>query len=214
METFSALLAICAENSLVTGEFPAQRPVTGSFDVSFDLLPSKWVSKQLWGWWFETPSCQLWRHCNDAHLAPPWRTHHVTCKSTLICGLLERFHCIHRYFFSIAGHWHHNRSTPGTHRRRCSGARGTPQKGHYCTPRTLRSVSIWKWKLTTHDDVRLWECFPHYWPFVRGIHRRPMDSPHKGPVMCNLDVLFVIVGRDFCSKCAWLLHPKFRSISK
>ena len=37
METFSALLAICAGNSPVTGEFPAQRPVTRSFDASFDL---------------------------------------------------------------------------------------------------------------------------------------------------------------------------------
>ena len=34
METFSALLAICAGNSPVTGEFPAQRPVPLSFDVS------------------------------------------------------------------------------------------------------------------------------------------------------------------------------------
>ena len=33
METFSALLAICAGNSPATGEFPAQRPVTQSFDV-------------------------------------------------------------------------------------------------------------------------------------------------------------------------------------
>ena len=35
METFSALLALCAGNSPVTGEFPAQRQVTRSFDVSF-----------------------------------------------------------------------------------------------------------------------------------------------------------------------------------
>ena len=37
METFSALLAICAGNSPVTGKFPAQMPVTQSFDVFFDL---------------------------------------------------------------------------------------------------------------------------------------------------------------------------------
>ena len=37
METFSALLAISAGLSQVTGEFPAQRPVTWSFDVFFDL---------------------------------------------------------------------------------------------------------------------------------------------------------------------------------
>ena len=46
METFSALLAICAGNSPVPGEFPAQRPVTQSFDVFFDLRPNKRLSKQ------------------------------------------------------------------------------------------------------------------------------------------------------------------------
>ena len=65
METFSALLAICAGNSPVHGEFPAQRPVTRSFDVFFDLRLNKRLSKQSWGWWFETLSRPLWRHCND-----------------------------------------------------------------------------------------------------------------------------------------------------
>ena len=36
MEKFSALLALCVGNSPVTGEFPAQRPVTRTFDVFFD----------------------------------------------------------------------------------------------------------------------------------------------------------------------------------
>ena len=31
-----------------------------------------------------------------------------------------------------------------------------------------------------HDDVIKWKHFPHYWPFVRGIHRSPVYSPHKG----------------------------------
>ena len=38
------------------GEFPAQRPVTRSFDVFFDLRPYNQLSKQPWGWWFQTPS--------------------------------------------------------------------------------------------------------------------------------------------------------------
>ena len=59
METFSALLVLCAGNSPVTGEFPTQGTVTRSFDVFFE-----WLSKQSWGWWFETPSRPLWRHCN------------------------------------------------------------------------------------------------------------------------------------------------------
>ena len=62
--SFSALLAICAGNSPVPGEFPTQRPMTRSFDVFFYLRPNKRLSKQWWGWWFETPSCPLWCHCN------------------------------------------------------------------------------------------------------------------------------------------------------
>ena len=46
------------------GEFPKQRPVTWSVNVSFDLRLNKRLSKQPWGWWFETPSWSLWRHCN------------------------------------------------------------------------------------------------------------------------------------------------------
>ena len=46
------------------GEFPTQRPVTRSFDVFFHLRLNKRLSKQPLGWWFETLSCSLWRHCN------------------------------------------------------------------------------------------------------------------------------------------------------
>ena len=34
--------------------------------------------------------------------------------------------------------------------------------------------------LLYHDDVIKWKHFPRYWPFVRGIHRSPVNSPHKG----------------------------------
>ena len=33
---------------------------------------------------------------------------------------------------------------------------------------------------THHDDVIKWKHLPHYWPFVGGIHRSPVNSPHKG----------------------------------
>ena len=65
METFSALLAICAGNSPVPGEFPAQRPVTRSFDAFFDLRLNQRLSTQSWGWWFETLPRPSWRHCNE-----------------------------------------------------------------------------------------------------------------------------------------------------
>ena len=64
METFFSLLALCAGNFPVTGKFPAQRPVTRSFDAFFDLRLNKRLGKQSWGRWFETPSFPLRRHCN------------------------------------------------------------------------------------------------------------------------------------------------------
>ena len=64
LETFSALLALSAGNSPVTGGFPSQRPVTRSLDVFFYLRLSKRLSKQSRRWWFEKPSWSLWRHCN------------------------------------------------------------------------------------------------------------------------------------------------------
>ena len=80
METFSALLAHCARNSLVTGEFYAHRPVTRSFDVFFDLRLNKWSSKQSWGWWFETPSRSLWRHCNVVTIKWPSSVDNIWCR--------------------------------------------------------------------------------------------------------------------------------------
>ena len=90
METFSALLTLCTGNTPLTGKFPAQRPVTRSFDVFLDLRLDKRFGKQWWGWWFKTPSCSLWRHCNDfndsittwLHAVPP-----NSCGSFGNCGL-------------------------------------------------------------------------------------------------------------------------------
>ena len=88
LETFSALLAICAGNSSITDEFPTQRPVTRSFGVFFDLRLNKRLSKQWWGWWFEVPSRSVWRHFKvlKAHLniIPSWQ-----------CRKLERWKIVH-----------------------------------------------------------------------------------------------------------------------
>ena len=66
METFSALLAICAGSSPTPRKkFPAQRPVARNVDIFFDLRLNKRLSKQPWDWWFETLSHPLWRHRND-----------------------------------------------------------------------------------------------------------------------------------------------------
>ena len=65
METFSALLALCEENSPVTGEFPSQRPVTRSFDVFFLSAPEQTVHQTIettviW----DAIALITWRHCS------------------------------------------------------------------------------------------------------------------------------------------------------
>ena len=46
-----------------------------------------------------------------------------------------------------------------------------------------------------HDDVIKWKHFPRYWPFVQGILRSPVNSPHKGQWRGAL---------MFSSICAWI----------
>ena len=68
----------CAGNSPVPGEFPTQKPVTRIFDVFFDLRLNKRLSKQWWGWWFETPSRPSWLHRNVLWFAQPYLgKHHI-----------------------------------------------------------------------------------------------------------------------------------------
>ena len=74
IESFCALLALCAGNLPVPGKFPStgefhpQRPMRRSFEVFFNLCLNKRLSKQSWGWWFEKPSHPLRRHSNETHI--------------------------------------------------------------------------------------------------------------------------------------------------
>ena len=49
-----------------------------------------------------------------------------------------------------------------------------------------KSMTQYGIKYTQHDDIIKWKHFPRYWPFVRGIHRSPVNSPHKGQWRGNL----------------------------
>ena len=46
-----------------------------------------------------------------------------------------------------------------------------------------------------HDDFVKWKHFPRYWPFVWGIHRSPVNSPHKG--QWRRALMFSLI-------CAWI----------
>ena len=97
METFSTLLALCTGNSLGTGEFPPGPqwiPLTKASDAKpwcflWSLPEYSWVNNRdagdlrrhhaHWCWWFETPSCPLWCHCNEVQ---SW-THVLLCQYIL-----------------------------------------------------------------------------------------------------------------------------------
>ena len=54
----------------------------------------------------------------------------------------------------------------------------------------LRKTANCNWK-ANHDDVIKWKHFPRYWPFVRGIHRSPVNSLRKG--MWRRDLVFSLI---------------------
>ena len=54
-----------------------------------------------------------------------------------------------------------------------------------------------------HDDVIKWKHFPRYWRFVRGIHRWPVNSPHKGQWRGALMFFFYLCLHKLLSKHRW-----------
>ena len=89
METFYALLALCAGNSPITGEFLAQRPVTRSFDVFFDLRLNKRLSKHSWGWWSDTPPRSLWLPVMYLEYASTWRDSGAIVAGAKFCNVMS-----------------------------------------------------------------------------------------------------------------------------
>ena len=82
------------------GEFTAQRPVTRSFDVFFDMRLNKKLSKQSWGWWFETLSSPLWRHRN----APQEVVWYLLCVLILPGDTSQESPWFYQYQFCIFTH--------------------------------------------------------------------------------------------------------------
>ena len=52
--------------------FPHKGQWHGALMFTLICALNKGLSKQSWGWWFETPSRSLWRHCNDGHVCSGW----------------------------------------------------------------------------------------------------------------------------------------------
>ena len=95
METFSALLTLCAGNSPVT------KASATDFDVFFDLRLNNTLSKQSWDRCFDTPPRSLWCHCNEFLWWLGLLKRISTQRYEL--GLLNRFPSFHH--FSLYSEW-------------------------------------------------------------------------------------------------------------
>ena len=171
METFSALLAFCAVNSPVSDEFPAQRPMARGFDDFFDRLNER-VSKQSWGYWSETSSRPLWRHCCRTDSVHHTRSYQAQCHEShppiFVNGPLQL-------------QWRHNgRNSVSNH-----------QPDDCLLNRVFRRRS----KKTSK---------------LRGIHRGPVNSPHKWPVTRKMfpfdDVIMLQDHKQPSTQCISVNH--------
>ena len=99
-----------------------------------------------------------------------------------VCVYICMFMCIHlcmRYLYFYKRYWH-------AHVYVCVGdcicqfiCRFNSSSASSLQHFTLFIVPLFCYVLW-HDDVIKWKYFPRYWPFVQGIHRWPVNSPHKG----------------------------------
>ena len=153
METFSALLALCEGNPLVTGGFLSQRPVMWSFDVFFELCLNKRLSKQSRNRWFETPSRSLCRHCNGypSEIYLKLKSSENSSVRKLFPNRLEIFYrswllyCRALYKMS----------------RRLGSWSGWYERKRVCR---IWVLDVFSAPLT--DGVITWNRFPHWWPFM------------------------------------------------
>ena len=168
METFSALLAICAGSSPATDEVPAQRPMTRSFGDFFDLLLNIRLSKQSWGM-FCRVVCLRWRLSFPSiiFLYPDSKVHGASMGPT----------------------W----GPPGSCRPQMGPvlASWTLLSGNYwgCVLSTDRFPFYWLCTtdcvpfMLFHDDVIKRKHFPRYWPFVR---ENPLTKASEAELLCYL----------------------------
>ena len=152
-----------------TGGFPSQRTsnlVTRKM-VQFDdvIMIAPVPLKQPWVW------------VNESHINPPITADIPTTKqSTTSCAYAMG--CT--VYFCVSVYLNMNDSQFIT--------------GDRPSPKLCGWLPIRNWR-HTHDDVIKWKQFPCYWPFVRGIHRSPVNSPHKGQWGGTL--MFSLI-------CAWI----------
>ena len=151
---------LCAGNSPVTGEFPAQRASTRKMFPIDDVIM-----------WFIIGS--LLGAVNYKPLPTPLLTQIFVNPD--LCRHMASL--VHNELIAVAL----SRLTNSATTKKISCLLWSQQ----CACRWLSNWAthlqvLWQPISVSYDDIIKWKHFPRYWPFVRGIHRSPVNSPHKG----------------------------------
>ena len=174
--------------------------MTRSFDVFFDLRLYIRLSKQSWGWWFETPSRSLWRHCNGHPRSPP--SQHKSGRD-LASGLL-------RYVANSVG------LQRSGHKLRCETIcrlKCNVRIVHYndvimgAIASQITSLTVVYSIVYSDADQRKHQSSESL-AFVWGIHRGPVNSPHKWPVtrkMFPFDDVIMVRSQHNKASGVWVL---------
>ena len=215
METFSALLALCVEVLPVAGDFPAQRPVTRSFDVFFDLRLNICFSKKPGGRWLETISSPLWRHCSGITLWSPPLSAPLNSRAFPSAMVIKFGFCMNRErdFLLQRSKFFIQHDNVVITKWRCTTSRGVyihiKTYEIFSKVSSLRPITSDHISTLNYNDVIMGTMASQITSltivysavyssadqrkhqssaslaFVWGIHRGPVNSPHKWPVTRN-----------------------------
>ena len=157
---FFAFLALCVGNSTVTGEFPSKGQWHGAVMFSLICALNKRLSKQSWGWLFETPSCSLWRHCNGVFL------------------MQKEIWLLYSYLLYSWFNENRRNSTADTLELR-----------HLCIKPSMYLFAWWCCYIVYHDYFIKRKHFPQYWPLCgvfTGHRNIPLTNTSDAELWCFL----------------------------
>ena len=133
-------------------------------------------------WLFYERPADIFKH-NDT----TFNMQNIPCKNVTIYMDTQHYHLviIHPYFSLIC--------------RKPNCSKSCKSHRHYLGHCNISQIRRQYWSYLEmaghHDDVIKWKHFQRYWPFVRGIHRSPVTSPHKGQWRRSL--MFSLI-------CSWI----------
>ena len=131
--------------------------------MSLDLADDKSPLFEVMTWCLEAPSHYLWQSWSRS-MSPYGVTMPHWIKWSVVCYEYKTENS-HTYMLILRTPW------PPTYPR---------NNTHLFAIHLLKSLELPCDYHGRHDDVIKWKHFPRYWPFVWGIHRSPVNSPHKG----------------------------------